>query len=423
MLEPAGTADAFETIEAAEVTDANDARADFDARFDLARERLLRIAGSLVGAEEADDVVHDSYLLGWQRYDQLREASAFESWLTRIVVNQCFGRHRRIRRLRELLPALLPSKTAGPDLGLRDLIERLPPRERTVLVLILRARLRPRGDRRHARPDAHERADDHRPHPEAPVPRLARGGGPGPMSRCRQTDELLQAAFANEGLTRAQTTHVSECTVCARKLAAARRFDLELHRAANVMADAESDLDLRQSASRTRGGTTMKQLSVMAAIAAVVLLAASAYVGGSWIGSMVDLDFDHSGPTLLDGTADDEAGRPRAAAIEAARAEAQARRAAMEASRAAAERRALEEVWVDATCGDWHGLSAEQQFHVAEEFVVGLREEVRTAEQLDAQTTFPEIAVAAQATLSDVCEGSEPMERLADVVDELYGSD
>lgn len=135
MPESAGAADAFETIEAAEVTDAKDARADFDARFALARERLLRIAGSLVGAQEADDVVHDSYLLGLQRYEQLRDASAFESWLTRIVVNQCFGRHRRSRRLRQLLPALLPRGAAAPDPGLRDLIERLPPRERTVLVL------------------------------------------------------------------------------------------------------------------------------------------------------------------------------------------------------------------------------------------------------------------------------------------------
>lgn len=135
MLEPAGATDAFETIEAPSVTDANEARADFDARFALARERLLRIAASLVGAQEAEDVVHDSYLLGSSRYEQLRDASAFEGWLTRIVVNQCFGRHRRMRRLREMLPALLPRRAAASDVGLRELVERLPPRERTVLVL------------------------------------------------------------------------------------------------------------------------------------------------------------------------------------------------------------------------------------------------------------------------------------------------
>ncbi|MGH2384855.1 MAG: RNA polymerase sigma factor, partial [Candidatus Limnocylindria bacterium] len=132
MLEPAGTADA---IEAAEVTDATDARADFDARFALARERLLRITASLVGADDAEDVVKDTYLLGRRRVDQLRDESAFEPWVTRIAVNLCFGRHRRRRRLRELLPALLPRRSPASDIGLRELVEKLPPRERTVLVL------------------------------------------------------------------------------------------------------------------------------------------------------------------------------------------------------------------------------------------------------------------------------------------------
>jgi RNA polymerase sigma-70 factor, ECF subfamily len=135
LVEATGTFEGLDTIEAAHVTDANEARVDFDARFALARERLLRIAGSLVGAEEADDVVHDSYLLGRKRFDQLRDASAFEPWVTRIVVNQCFGRHRRTRRIRELLPALLPRRATPSDVGLRELVEQLPPRERTVLVL------------------------------------------------------------------------------------------------------------------------------------------------------------------------------------------------------------------------------------------------------------------------------------------------
>ena len=135
MPEPAGTVEILESIEALEVTDETDARADFDARFAMARERLLRIAGSLGGAQEADDVVHDTYLLGRQRFGQLRDRSAFEPWLTRIAVNQCFGRHRRTRRLRELLPSLLPRRAASSDIGLRELVERLPSRERTILVL------------------------------------------------------------------------------------------------------------------------------------------------------------------------------------------------------------------------------------------------------------------------------------------------
>jgi RNA polymerase sigma factor (sigma-70 family) len=132
LLEPAGTAD---VIEATAVTDANEARADFDARFALARQRLLRITASLVGAVDAEDVVQDTYLLGRRRFDQLRDDAAFEPWVTRIAVNLCFGRHRRGRRLRDLLPALVPRRSAASDIGLRELVEALPPRERTVLVL------------------------------------------------------------------------------------------------------------------------------------------------------------------------------------------------------------------------------------------------------------------------------------------------
>jgi RNA polymerase sigma-70 factor, ECF subfamily len=134
LAEPAGSAEVFETLEAPALTDATDARAEFDARFALARERLLRIAGSLVGAQEADDVVHDTYLIAHQRFGQLRDPSAFEPWITRIAVNLCFGRHRRTRRLRELLPAVVTVRAAS-DVGLRELVERLPARERTVLVL------------------------------------------------------------------------------------------------------------------------------------------------------------------------------------------------------------------------------------------------------------------------------------------------
>ncbi|MGI8829231.1 MAG: RNA polymerase sigma factor [Candidatus Limnocylindria bacterium] len=132
MPEPAGATDVIET---SELTDATEARADFDARFAMARERLLRITASLVGATDAEDVVQDTYLLGRTGFDQLRDGAAFEPWITRIAVNVCFGRHRRMKRLRELLPALLPRKAPASDIGLRELVEKLPPRERTVLVL------------------------------------------------------------------------------------------------------------------------------------------------------------------------------------------------------------------------------------------------------------------------------------------------
>ena len=132
MVEPSRTANAFESIEADGVTDA---LVDFDAQFADGRHRLLRITASLVGADEAEDVVHDTYLLGRRRFDQLRDRSAYEPWITRIAVNLCYSRQRRTKRLRGLLPALLPARSSPRDIGLRDLVEGLPPRERTVLVL------------------------------------------------------------------------------------------------------------------------------------------------------------------------------------------------------------------------------------------------------------------------------------------------
>ena len=124
--------DAADVVEASPVTDAG---ADYDARFALARERLLRITASLVGETDAEDVVQDTYLLGRRRFGQLRDEAAFEPWLTRVAVNLAFSHHRRRRRLRDLLPALIPRRAETPDIGLRELVELLPPRERTVLVL------------------------------------------------------------------------------------------------------------------------------------------------------------------------------------------------------------------------------------------------------------------------------------------------
>lgn len=50
------------------------------------------------------------------------------------------------------------------------------------------------------------------------------------MSRCHQTDALLDVIFAGSGLTGAQADHAVGCAECAHALAQARRFDGELQR-------------------------------------------------------------------------------------------------------------------------------------------------------------------------------------------------
>ena len=107
---------------------------DLDARFERARPRVLAVARSILGAEGAEDVVQDTYLAARLRIDQLRDASSLDRWLARIAENLCYHVLRRTAMEGRHLPRLAEQATDS-DPALRDLIERLPLRERAILVL------------------------------------------------------------------------------------------------------------------------------------------------------------------------------------------------------------------------------------------------------------------------------------------------
>jgi RNA polymerase sigma-70 factor (ECF subfamily) len=113
------------------------ARDEFDSRFASMRPRLLRICHSFIGGDAAEDVVHDTYLRGRERFHQLRDPTRFDAWLTRIAINLCFSWHRGRRpSTRQVIAG--PSLTPGSqqrDAGLLELIEALPARDRTLIVL------------------------------------------------------------------------------------------------------------------------------------------------------------------------------------------------------------------------------------------------------------------------------------------------
>lgn len=112
-------------------------RSELDARFTLLRPKLLAMARGLVGFDAAEDIVQDAYLRAAAKVGQLRDPAALDGWLTRIVISTGYNHHRRRLGLLERLPMLhrATRSPAGPDAGLRELIEQLPARERTVLVL------------------------------------------------------------------------------------------------------------------------------------------------------------------------------------------------------------------------------------------------------------------------------------------------
>ncbi len=66
----------------------------------------------------------------------LGDDDAFDAWITRIAVNRCKDLRRRENLARARLPALSRSEHGAPsDLALTELIDSLPTRDRTVLVL------------------------------------------------------------------------------------------------------------------------------------------------------------------------------------------------------------------------------------------------------------------------------------------------
>lgn len=125
-------------IAAARQTDLarEDLRAGFDERFDEIRSRLTAVCVAVAGADDAPDLVQETYLRASQRLDQLRDPALFDAWVVRIALNEAKSLVRRGRRERERLPRAASGVVApGPDPGLRELVSLLPDRQRAVIVL------------------------------------------------------------------------------------------------------------------------------------------------------------------------------------------------------------------------------------------------------------------------------------------------
>ena len=64
-------------------------------------DRAYRLAGLLLAdASEAEDATQDALVRAWRSSGSLRDASSFQAWFDRILVNVCRDRLRRERRIR-----------------------------------------------------------------------------------------------------------------------------------------------------------------------------------------------------------------------------------------------------------------------------------------------------------------------------------
>lgn len=112
-------------------------RQEFAARTQALRQRLFRTAYLYLGREaDALEAVDEAVYQALRSLGQLRQEAYFETWLTRILLNEC---HRELRRRKRLAGEEALPDSAGPDaydhLPLKDAVARLPETLRAVVIL------------------------------------------------------------------------------------------------------------------------------------------------------------------------------------------------------------------------------------------------------------------------------------------------
>ena len=110
---------------------------EFAARVEALKGRLYRTAYLYLGSDaDALEAVDEAVYKALSALKQLRRPEFFDTWLTRIVLNEC---HRELRRRRRLSPEETLPESAGADaydsLPLKEAVRRLPEELRTVVIL------------------------------------------------------------------------------------------------------------------------------------------------------------------------------------------------------------------------------------------------------------------------------------------------
>jgi len=97
---------------------------------------LYRVAyGLLLNRTDCADAVQEALLRAWEKRNTLRDESLFRTWLTRILINECYS---LLRRRRHAVPLdEVPEPVAPPDADpvLHDAIARLDKNLRLPVVL------------------------------------------------------------------------------------------------------------------------------------------------------------------------------------------------------------------------------------------------------------------------------------------------
>lgn len=109
----------------------------FSRQVTAMRASLYRVAaGYLRGESDRLDAVSEAVARAWEKRAGLREERLFKTWITRILIRECVNIQRKQKRT---VPVeSIPDGPVDEDeqtAALREALERLPQRQRTMVIL------------------------------------------------------------------------------------------------------------------------------------------------------------------------------------------------------------------------------------------------------------------------------------------------
>ena len=110
----------------------------FAARVTAMQQSLYRVAASyLRGEADRLDAACEAVARAWEKRGTLRDERLFATWLTRILIRECVNIQRRQRRTVpvDILPEQAQEDESDAVRSLREAMETLPQRQRTMVVL------------------------------------------------------------------------------------------------------------------------------------------------------------------------------------------------------------------------------------------------------------------------------------------------
>lgn len=109
---------------------------EFARRLDGIKPRLYRVALLYFGSESrAVDVVDEAVYRAYCAIKKLRQPEYFETWITRILINECHREQKRMSRFQSLDTLPEQAEEQFDSLPLKEAIRRLPEELKEVVLL------------------------------------------------------------------------------------------------------------------------------------------------------------------------------------------------------------------------------------------------------------------------------------------------